>query len=268
MSGFLLLGATPEPTIQTVADFVNAQGTNTNFLTHPDGADVRFSGNMYFAAHVNLDSYGYAGGGQRGIAGKYGGSGNREWLIDWRGGSSGDARWQFIASPDGTATTVLKADAWQSGVGYPTLNTWYFIEVWHRNGVGIAIRIDRGYTDTVAFTGGLYGAGNDPLHIGSSSQKGWDGQMAGVFLSDQVTISGAGVGTPDDAISEDLYNDGVPPLWGNLSLATKAAAKRSGGANGDLFWPLNEASGTRESASGNTPLAETGTVGSVAFTAA
>ena len=168
---------------------------------------------------------------------------------------SADARFTFSVSPDGTDTNDMTVTA--DSFGDVTAGEWHFVHAWHEDGVGIGISVNGGPADTLAHTGGV--ADNAELMRvgavrGSSGTltKCGDGRMGPIGMAGQLLTA---------QMVAELYNNGVPRHWRRISAATRAAFRfNSAGTPGDLWWDLDENSGTRDSASGNIPLTNVNSV--------
>jgi hypothetical protein len=79
------------------------------------------------------------------------GGSNAEYLLFFNNGTD-RLTWQVTSDGAATGRTSVAADQ----LGSPALDTWYFVEVTHENGVGISIKVDNGPADTAPHIAGVH----------------------------------------------------------------------------------------------------------------
>lgn len=164
------------------------------------------------------------------------GSSDKEFTLVWLGGGTDLIHW-WAGNGSGTVIGSLSA----TNFGAPSLNTWYFVEMWHSatdNQVGI--RVNNGTANTTA-TSGAAGDGTGPLRIGTQALTPTAEPWANYF---DGAVDGMGFWkkllTSDERAA--LYNSGKGLMYHHLtgSLLTNLSA----------YWDLNESSGTRYNSAG------------------
>lgn len=226
------------------ADF---ESSNSEFLSYADNAAFEFTTAMYVSCWVKHESA--LSGVTQGLASKITATGNqREWGL---GQGTTDLASLSVTSNGITFTSATTLDAY-------TAATWYYVEGMFSGSLlsvcrSLASAGSRAADATAAFTGPIF-TGTAVFALGrfsGSAGQYLDGLLANVFLSPTA---------PTTAQRNALYNGGVLPVWQAYSAEVQALAKRGGGTDGDLFFQLDEASGTRASKSGNFVLTDNNTV--------
>lgn len=233
------------------ADF---ERDNSEYLEIADNAtistgDIDYTITLWFKLESKP-----GGGGNMHIINKTSSDGTsaKEFTLAWLGGGTDRLHWW---AADGSASTVGAITA--NTFGAPSLNTWYFVELWHSatdNQVGI--RVNNGTADTTA-TSGAAGESTGPLRIGtqalSPTTEPWsayfDGAVDGMGFWKKLLTSGE---------RASLYNSGKGLMYHHLtgSLLTNLSA----------YWDLSESSGTRYNSAGaaSTDYTDNNTVTSTA----
>lgn len=224
------------------ADF---ERSNSEYLSYADNAAFEFTTEMFVSAWVKFESLAVV----QGAVCKWATSGsNREYAL----GTTSGSLMEFRVSADGAAeVSAAQAGAYSTGA-------WYYLEgMFSGSLIGVCGSLassgSRTTDTTAAFTGPLK-RGTTLFRPGRAQPESTtylDALMANVFLSPTV---------PTEAQRNALYNGGVLPVFAALPADVQALAKRGGGTDGDLFFALDEASGTRASASGNFVLTDNNTV--------
>lgn len=219
------------------ADF---ERDNSEYLEITDNAtidlgDIDFTITLWLKLESKPD-----GGGNMHIINKTSsdGTSNKEFTLAWLGGGTDRLHW-WVA--DGSTTVIGSLNA--STFGAPSLNTWYFVELWHSatdNQVGI--RVNNGTADTAA-TSGAAGNSSGPWRIGTQALSPTTEPWAAYF---DGAVDSMGFWkkllTSDERTA--LYNSGKAVSYHQLS--SSLYTNLSG------YWDLDEASGTRYNSAGTT----------------
>lgn len=137
---------TPGSAAGKVGNCATFLASSTQYLSIADNTPLG-TGDIQFTltCWVNLTSKTNS----MGIINKWGVAGNREFLLFY---SSGDDRFEFAVSNDGTAAVIAKAN----NFGSPSLATWYFIQAYHDSvGNVVGIAVNNGTPNTTAHTTGV-----------------------------------------------------------------------------------------------------------------
>lgn len=235
-------GNTVTQAVGKVGNAAQYTAANSEFLALADNAALSM-GDIDFtlAAWVYLDSKTAI----RPIISKYGGAGNREYILRY---NSGNDRFDFLVSNDGTNSAPLVTAA---TFGSPSLATWSFVVGWHDSVANtLNIQINNGTVDSAAHTTGVFD-GNTAFEVGSRTigSQFFDGRV------DQAAVWKRVLTTQERT---DLYSGGVGLAFSQFSgtytlsgSATPDAATGSGtGLTFEQFFTLSGAA-TPDAATGN-----------------
>lgn len=259
------LRAGPRDGLNNVTSYYNVAAFDESLnqsLQVNDNANFEISGDFAVCAWVRLSS---APANDMVIFSKYRTTGNRREYKLFYKYDVGGSRFAFSVSEDGTANVGKELTAEDTHVGVATLGQTYFVCGRYEGqevmvevtpaGAGARNAACAAPACTNPGSGTLIGAYNGAARIAlgahfttSDSVRDfeWDGSIGPLFIAHSA------LGANLDA----LYNGGQPRLWADLSSGEKALFKKGAGTDGDLWFDLQEASGTRKSASGAISLSE------------
>lgn len=212
-----------------VANFI---GVNSERLKRTDNASLSFTGSFTLSCWVKFNTTT-----QGGMVSKYLTTGNQR---SYYFGLNGDSRPYLTVSPNGIATTTEELTIAVS------TGQWYHLLAYY-DGTKIAVRLDNANEETTAYSSGIYDSTADFF----IAVNNLDGQMRCVGIWDRALSN--------DEMTE-LYNDGYPVYYDNLSLSLKGSLVS--------YWDLDEISAgtgavTRNDSFGNNHLTDENTVGSI-----
>lgn len=204
------------------ADFDGA----TDFLQVLDNAEISVSGTdsmvggWLWLDDISSDAVIWA-------KGLYTGTDDKEHRIYWS-----NPLGQFIYEVSSNGTNAINAIATNGPV--IAAKTWYYIEVWHIDGVSTNIAINRGTPDTTAHVGGI----NDSAERLVFGGQLLNGPVVGAEFPGRLQSWNIWKTIPSAAVRDELYNAGTAAV---LFIDYSAAAKVSLVAQ----WDMDEENVTR-----------------------
>lgn len=220
---------------------------NSESLTIPDNTslstgdiDFTMAGWFYFDSFPSNEK----------LTGKWVG-GQQEWTIQWASGGGNVLR--FSVSSDGSDLDSI----FDSHLGTPSLNIWYFVVVWHDASANtINIQIDDDTADSLAHSTGVFD-GTAPFRIGVSDSDFFDGRSASVGFWKRILTSSE---------KTFMHNSGFGRRYDDIGITGTDCADCKTSLEG--WWNQDEISGTRDDSHGSNNLTDSNSVTSDPWTQA
>lgn len=171
-------------------------------ITDAAQTGLGFTGDCWFAGWINADVA------ASGFLAKNGGGSDNGYFAEIN--TAGSPHLRFGVSSDGTAQTIVVHPDTLS------VDTYYFLFMYHDNGTGIGASINAGAMATAVHTGGLFNS-SQGFYLARHPAAGqyFNGSMA-------LWCCGTDLGRGPAEMASWLYNGGSGRAWGDWTAAIKA----------------------------------------------